>query len=142
MAGLPAAFGLAARLNLSLVDRFRALEREGGYPGRADVVERVSRERLAPTVTSTAALAMLSLPFIVMGTRPGLEIAHPMAIVFLGALITSTATTLFVLPALYLHLAPTVEPDRLPFGEPALPADEAELVPAMEQSTTAEGRVP
>ncbi|MGH3507833.1 MAG: efflux RND transporter permease subunit, partial [Nocardioidaceae bacterium] len=131
MAGLLAVFGLAARLDLSLVHRFRVLEEEGGYPGRADVVKRVAREKLAPTVTSTLAVAMLALPFIVLGTRPGLEIAHPMAIVFLGALITSTATTLFVLPALYLQLAPTVEPQPKDIEEPAaMPADLAGAAPA------------
>jgi Cu/Ag efflux pump CusA len=118
MAGLLAVFGLATRLDLALVDRFRVLEQEGGYPGRADVVKRVAREKVAPTVTSTLALAGLALPFIVLGARPGLEIAHPMAIVFLGALITSTATTLFVLPALYLRLAPSVAPRPVDIEEP------------------------
>ena len=134
MAGFLAVYGLATRLDLSLVHRFRVLEEEGGYPGRLDVVKRVAREKLAPTVTSTLAVAMLALPFIVLGTRPGLEIAHPMATVFLGALITSTATTLFVLPALYLQLAPTVEPQQEDIEEPSAtaerPADLAGAAPA------------
>ena len=36
------------------------------------------------------------------GTIPGHEIEHPMAVVILGGLITSTLLTLFVVPLLYL----------------------------------------
>ena len=43
------------------------------------------------------------LPFVVAGTRPGLEVVHPMAVVVLGGLVTSTLLSLFVLPALYLR---------------------------------------
>ena len=36
---------------------------------------------------------------------PGHEIEHPMAIVILGGLVTSTLLNLFVLPSLYLRFA-------------------------------------
>jgi Cu/Ag efflux pump CusA len=140
LAGFLAAFGLLTRMSLSLVDRFRALEREGGYPARADVVSRVARERLAPTVTSAAALSALALPFVLLGTRPGLEIAHPLALVFLGALVTTTATTLFLLPALYLHIAPTEEPDPIALHEPGAGADRNGS--GIDEPTVAGERVP
>ncbi len=38
------------------------------------------------------------------GNRPGNEIEHPMAVVILGGLVTSTALNLLVVPALYLWL--------------------------------------
>jgi predicted RND superfamily exporter protein len=38
-----------------------------------------------------------------MGSAPGLEVVHPMAVVLLGGLATSTFLSLFVLPALYLR---------------------------------------
>ena len=43
------------------------------------------------------------LPFVIAGAPPGLEIVHPMAMVVLGGLVTSTLLSLFVLPALYLR---------------------------------------
>lgn len=50
----------------------------------------------------TAACAGLALvPLIVAGNAPGHEIEHPMAIVILGGLISSTALNLLLLPALY-----------------------------------------
>ena len=40
---------------------------------------------------------------MLLGDRPGQEIEHPMAIVILGGLVTSTLLNLFVVPALYLR---------------------------------------
>ena len=60
---------------------------------------------------SAAALAALAIPFAVLGTRPGLEILQPMALVILGGVVSSTLMALFVIPALYLHLAPAVRYD-------------------------------
>jgi predicted exporter len=54
------------------------------------------------------------LPFVVLGERPGYEIVHPMAVVVLGGLVTTTLVSLFVLPALYLRFA----------GRGLAPADE------------------
>jgi hypothetical protein len=44
------------------------------------------------------------LPFLFLGNRAGLEIVHPMAVVILGGLVTSTLLSLVVVPALYLSL--------------------------------------
>jgi Cu/Ag efflux pump CusA len=49
------------------------------------------------------ATALALVPLAVAGQIPGNEIQHPMAIVILGGLITSTLLTLFVLPSLYLR---------------------------------------
>lgn len=40
---------------------------------------------------------------MVGGNRPGQEIEHPMVVVILGGLATSTVLDLFVMPALYLR---------------------------------------
>jgi Cu/Ag efflux pump CusA len=37
------------------------------------------------------------------GERPGQEIEHPLALVILGGLFTSTLLSLFVIPSLYLR---------------------------------------
>ena len=40
-----------------------------------------------------------------MGNVPGHEIEHPMAVVILGGLVTSTLLNLFIVPSLYLRFA-------------------------------------
>ena len=42
-------------------------------------------------------------PLVVLGNIPGHEIEHPMAVVILGGLFTSTLLNLFVVPSLYLR---------------------------------------
>ena len=43
------------------------------------------------------------VPLVMFGERPGQEIEHPLAVVILGGLFTSTLLSLFVIPALYLR---------------------------------------
>ena len=49
------------------------------------------------------ATGLALVPLVVAGSIPGHEIEHPMAIVILGGLVTSTLLNLFVLPSLYLR---------------------------------------
>ena len=46
---------------------------------------------------------LVTVPLAVAGSIPGHEIEHPMAVVILGGLVTSTLLNLFVLPSLYLR---------------------------------------
>jgi len=50
---------------------------------------------------TTTALALV--PLVIAGQIPGNEIEHPMAIVIVGGLVTSTLLNLFVIPSLYLR---------------------------------------
>ena len=47
---------------------------------------------------------------VIPGSIPGHEIEHPMAVVILGGLVTSTLLVLFVLPALYLRAGAKLTP--------------------------------
>jgi Cu/Ag efflux pump CusA len=68
-------------------------------------VLRGAGERLAPILMTALATGLALLPLVVLGEKPGQEIEHPMAIVIVGGLVTSTLINLFVVPALYLRLA-------------------------------------
>jgi hypothetical protein len=96
-------FGLVTRSAILLLDRFRQLEVEEGEAFGAGLVLRGARERLAPVVTTTFATTVVFLPVLIMGSRAGLELAQPVAVVFVGGLITSVVLNLFALPVLYLR---------------------------------------
>ena len=53
---------------------------------------------------STAGLALV--PLVLFGDRPGHEIEHPMAVVIVGGLISSSLLTLIVLPTIYHAMLP------------------------------------
>ena len=59
------------------------------------------------------------MPFVVLGSRPGLEILHPLAVVLLGGLASAVLVTLFLVPPLYLHFGPRESLHQLPAGERA-----------------------
>ena len=111
-----AIFGLAARTGIVMIRHFQTLEREGATLGPA-LVQQGAMERFGPIVTSAAAIALVMVPFVVAGSMPGLEIVHPMAVVILGGLVTSTLLSLFVLPTLYLRFATSQEPGVSPEDE-------------------------
>jgi CzcA family heavy metal efflux pump len=148
--GFVALFALAARNGLMLIRHFQHLERKEGHALDAELVKQGARDRLAPILTTTVALALMALPFVVMGSRPGLEVVHPMAVVLLGGLVTTTFLSLFVLPALYLRFAVAHEPSVTPEDEllhrwagvqpePAgAPAAAAEATPATGASANAD----
>jgi Cu/Ag efflux pump CusA len=50
------------------------------------------------------ATGLALVPLVIAGNVPGHEIEHPMAIVILGGLVTSTLLNLFLVPALYLRV--------------------------------------
>jgi Cu/Ag efflux pump CusA len=110
--GFLVVLGLSVRAAVLLVSTTQRLERDWGRSARTALVQRAVNERLAAVVTTTACLAVLLAPVVVLGARPGLELLHPMALVVLGGMVTSTFVTLFLLPALVGHLAPApVEPE-------------------------------
>ena len=63
---------------------------------------RGSIERLAPILMTALATGLALVPLALGGDKPGQEIEHPMAVVILGGLVTSTVLNLFLMPSLYL----------------------------------------
>jgi Cu/Ag efflux pump CusA len=112
--GLLVVFGLAVRGGLLLLTGVQRRERSGQIAAHADSVAAEARERLVPTLATTGVLALLCAPFVVLGSRPGLEVLHSTTLVLLGGLLSCAVVTLFVLPAIYRHLP----------AEPTGPAEE------------------
>ena len=117
LVGFLALVALAARTGVVLIRHLQDLEEQEGEGGSLGpgLVQRGARERLAPILTSACATAVVMLPFAIAGAPPGLEIVHPMSMVVLGGLVTSTLLSLFVLPALYLRFGgsrPTLSPEE------------------------------
>jgi Cu/Ag efflux pump CusA len=103
LVGFLTVFGIAARNGILMVSHFQHLECEEGVPFGPALVLRGAKERLAPILMTACATGLALVPLAVAGSIPGHEIEHPMAIVILGGLVTSTLLNLFVLPSLYLR---------------------------------------
>jgi Cu/Ag efflux pump CusA len=103
LVGFFTVFGIAARNGILMVSHAQHLEREENEPFGVGLVMRAARERLSPILMTSLATGLALVPLIVLGDRPGYEIEHPLAVVILGGLITSTLVNLFVTPVLILR---------------------------------------
>ena len=102
LVGLVTVIGISARNGIMLVSHYRHLEVVEGVPFDRDLVVRGSEERLAPILMTALATGLALVPIVLGGSRAGYEIEHPLAVVILGGLVTSTLLNLFIVPALYL----------------------------------------
>jgi multidrug efflux pump subunit AcrB len=102
LVGFLTVLGIAARNGILMINHFQHQERyEGESFGPALVLR--GAQRLSPILMTSLATGLALVPLVVAGTIPGNEIEHPMAIVILGGLVTSTLLNLFVVPSLYLR---------------------------------------
>ena len=86
-------FGIAARNGILLINHYQHLERDEGETFGPELVLRGARERLSPILMTALATGLALVPLVVLGDIPGHEIEHPMAVVILGGLVTSTRST-------------------------------------------------
>ena len=91
-------FGIAVRNGLLLVDNYN--RRHGSGQPLGEVIREGSLERLNAILMTALSSALGALP-LALAFGAGNEILQPLAVVVLGGLITSTALTLLVIPALY-----------------------------------------
>jgi len=110
LVGFLTVLGIAARNGVLLINHYQHLERHEGEAFGPNLILRGARERLSPILMTSACTGLALLPLVVTGDIPGHEIEHPMAVVILGGLITSTLLTLFVMPALYLRYGSNPQP--------------------------------
>jgi cobalt-zinc-cadmium resistance protein CzcA len=107
--GFIALFGVAVQNGTVLVTFIQQL-RQRGRALRDAVLEACALRFRA--LLMTAATTVLGLLPMVYAVGPGAEVQRPLAVVVIGGLATATVLTLFVLPALYHWLPPTIVADE------------------------------
>ncbi len=103
LVGFLTVLGIAARNGIMLISHYQHLERHEEEEFGPALVLRGAKERLSPILMTALAAALALMPLVAFGTRPGHEIEHPMAVVIVGGLVTSTLLNLLIVPALYLR---------------------------------------
>ncbi len=114
--GFVTVLGVAARNSIMLISHYRHLQLIDGRPFSLDLIVQGSKERLAPILMTAMTTAFALMAIIVGGNRPGQEIEHPMALVILGGLVSSTLLNLLVMPVLYWKFGPRIKNDKLGGG--------------------------
>ena len=102
LVGFLTILGVAARNGIMLISHYQHLEMYEGETFGIELILRGAKERIAPIMMTALTAGLALIPIVIAGNIPGHEIEHPMTIVILGGLVTSTLVNLFIVPALYM----------------------------------------
>jgi|CXWL01.1.fsa_nt_gi CzcA family heavy metal efflux pump len=116
--GFLTVLGIAARNGIMLISHYQHLEQVEGEAFGPNLVIRGAIERISPIMMTASTTGLALLPLLIAGTIPGHEIEHPMAVVILGGLITSTLLNLFIVPTLYLRVGRNRPQAGAPVAQP------------------------
>ncbi len=105
LVGFVTVLGIAARNGVMLISHYRHMIESEKQSFGPDLIIRGAEERLVPILMTATATALALLPIVLGGNEPGHEIEHPMAVVILGGLASSTFLNLAVLPVLAMRFA-------------------------------------
>ena len=129
LVGFLGVFALAARQGVTVLSRCQELKHEAGDTMSPTIVGTALRERLAPVGLTFVTVALVFLPFLVMGDTAGLELVEPMAAVVIGGLVSTAIFSLAVVPALYLRFGSRQGEDPEMFADLTTTPHEEDIEP-------------
>jgi len=93
--------GIVSRNGIMLIGRCLALVRDEGKTFSPETIVQATLDRTVPVLMTSLVTSLALLPLLFAGDAPGKEMLHPLAVVIFGGLISSTAISLFLTPALF-----------------------------------------
>ena len=105
LVGFIAVGGIAARNGIMMISHYLHLMRHEGEGFTRKMVERGTLERMVPVLMTALAAGIALVPFVLAGDQPGKEILHPVAVVIVGGLISSTLLDFLVTPLIFFNFA-------------------------------------
>jgi Cu/Ag efflux pump CusA len=101
LVGFIAIAGVAARNSIMMLSHYLHLMRYEGEGFTRAMIARGTLERLVPVLMTALSAGIALVPLLLSAQEPGKEILHPVAVVIVGGLISSTLLDLAVTPAVF-----------------------------------------
>jgi Cu/Ag efflux pump CusA len=101
LVGFIAVSGVAARNGIMMISHYLHLMKHEGEGFTRKMVERGTLERMVPVLMTALAAGIALIPLVLAADQPGKEILHPVAVVIVGGLVSSTMLELLVRPLVF-----------------------------------------
>ncbi|MGV3531145.1 MAG: efflux RND transporter permease subunit, partial [Chthoniobacteraceae bacterium] len=101
LVGFIAVAGVAARNSIMLISHYLHIMQHENEGFTRKMIIRGTQERLVPVLMTALAAGIGLIPLVLAADQPGKEILHPVAVVIVGGLVTSTLLGLGVTPTVF-----------------------------------------
>jgi Cu(I)/Ag(I) efflux system membrane protein CusA/SilA len=96
--------GVASRNGIMMISHYLHLVKYEGEAFTKEMIIRGSQERLVPVMMTAFVASLALLPLVFATGQPGSEILHPVAVVIVGGLLSSTILDIIVTPTIFFWL--------------------------------------
>ncbi len=117
LVGFIALVGLSARNGIMMISHYLHLMKFENEKFTKEMVVRGSQERLVPVLMTAFVAALALLPLVFAKGQPGSEILHPVAVVIVGGLMTSTLLDIVLTPTLFFKIGRRSAEDYLTYEQ-------------------------
>jgi Cu/Ag efflux pump CusA len=101
LVGFIAVGGVAARNGIMMLSHYLHLMAHEGEGFTRQMVIRGTLERMVPVLMTALAAGIALIPLVLAADQPGKEILHPVAVVIVGGLVSSTLLDFLVTPLIF-----------------------------------------
>ena len=103
LVGFIAVMGVAARNGIMMISHYLHIMNHEGEEFTRSMIERGTLERMVPVLMTALGTGIALIPLVLAADQPGKEILHPVAVVIVGGLVSSTLLEFLLRPLVFFH---------------------------------------